>query len=82
MVLKLLIQPAIAWVIAFHVVSMPPSWAETAVLMSALPTGAGAFILAKLYGREVGSTSGAVFLSTLLSFATLSALLAVLTKAT
>ena len=81
-VLKLLIQPAIAWVIAFHVVSMPPSWAETAVLMSALPTGAGAFILAKLYGREVGSTSGAVFLSTLLSFATLSALLAVLTKAT
>ena len=75
-VLKLLVQPAIAWVVAFHVLTLPPAWGETAVLMSALPTGAGAFILARLYGRETASTCGAVLVSTVLSFATLSFLLA------
>lgn len=79
--LKLVVKPAVAWVIAFHVVEMPPLWAETAVLMAALPTGAGAFILAKLYGREAASTSGAVLVSTILSFATLSVLLTWLTQA-
>ena len=44
--------------------------------MSALPTGAGAFILAKLYGRGSAATSGTVLVSTVLSFATLSVLLA------
>ncbi len=78
-VLKLLLQPAIAWVVAFHVMVLPPAWGETAVIMSALPTGAGAFILAKLYGREAASTSGAVLVSTILSFATLSLLLVWLT---
>ncbi|MBN8872592.1 MAG: AEC family transporter [Rhodospirillales bacterium] len=74
--LKLLVQPAITWAIAFHVVRLPPGWAETAVVMSALPTGTGAFILAKLYGREAATTSGTVLVSTILSFFTLSALLA------
>lgn len=74
--LKLLVQPAITWVLAFHVIPLPPVWAETALLMSALPTGTGAFILAKLYGREAATTSGTVLVSTLLSFFTLSALLA------
>ena len=74
--LKLLLQPAIAWVVAFQLLTLPPAWGETAVIMSALPTGAGAFILAKLYGREAASTSGAVLVSTIVSFATLSLLLA------
>ena len=74
--MKLLLQPAIAWVVAFQLLTLPPAWGETAVIMSALPTGAGAFILAKLYGREAASTSGAVLVSTIVSFATLSLLLA------
>lgn len=73
--LKLLVKPAIAWVIAFHLVEMPPVWAETTVVMAALPTGAGAFILARLYGREAAATSGTILVSTILSFGTLSALL-------
>lgn len=77
--LKLFVQPAVAWVVACHVVELPPAWSGTAVLMSALPTGASAFILAKLYGREVASTSGTVLVSTLGSFVTLSALLMWLT---
>jgi malonate transporter and related proteins len=74
-VLKLLVQPAVAWVVAYRFMDLPPAWAGTAVLMSALPTGASAFIPAKLYGREVGSTSGTVLVSTVCSFATLSVLL-------
>ncbi len=77
--IKLIVQPAIVWLIAFHVMTLPPAWGETAVLMSALPTGAGAFILSKLYGKEAASTSGAVLVSTILSFATLSVLLTWLT---
>ncbi|HVZ09101.1 hypothetical protein [Rhodopila sp.] len=41
-----------------------------------MPTGAGAFILAQLYGREAGSTSGAVLVSTFGSFFILPLLLA------
>jgi predicted permease len=77
--LKLVVQPAVAWVVAYHLVSLPPIWAGTAVLSSALPTGASAFILAKLYGREVTSTSGTVLLSTILSCGTVTVLLAWLT---
>jgi malonate transporter len=73
---KLLIQPAIAWVIAYKLVSLPPVWAATAVLMSALPTGSGAFTLAQLYGRERASISGIILVSTVASFVTLSVLLA------
>ena len=73
--LKLLVKPAIAWVIAFHLVAMPPAWAETAVIMAALPTGAGAFILARLYDREAAVTSSTILVSTVLSFVTLSVLL-------
>jgi predicted permease len=74
--LKLLVQPAVTWALAFHLFALPPVWAKTALVMSALPTGTGAFILAKLYGREAASTSGTVLVSTIVSFFTLSALLA------
>jgi len=74
--LKLFVQPAIVWIAAYHIFTLPPAWAGTVLLMSALPTGASAFILAKLYGREVAATSGTVLVSTIVSFATLSILLA------
>lgn len=77
--LKLFLQPAIAWFAAYQIFDLPPAWAGTALLMSALPTGASAFILAKLYGREVAATSGTVLVSTVVSFATLSVLLVWLT---
>lgn len=75
---KLLVQPALAWWLAARVLGLPPVWMKTAVVMSALPTGTGAFILASLYGREGASTSGTVLVSTVLSFATLPLLLVLL----
>lgn len=73
--LKLLVQPAVAWFAAYRLAHLPPAYAGTALLMSALPTGSGAFILATLYGRQVAVTSGVVLVSTIISFATLSALI-------
>lgn len=73
--LKLLMQPAVAGALAFGVVSLPPIWAKTALLMSALPTGTGPFILSRVYAREGSSISGTILVSTVLSFATVSGLL-------
>jgi len=74
--LKLLAQPAITALLVFTITDLPPVWAKTAVLMSALPTGTGPFILSKLYGRETLSATGAILVSTLASFATVTGLLA------
>ena len=74
--LKLLLQPALAALLVFHVFAMPPVWASVAVILSALPTGPGAFALAKLYDLEPGLTSGTILVSHLVSVVTLSAVLA------
>jgi predicted permease len=47
-----------------------------AVVVSALPTGANAFLLARRYDTGVGASGATVLLSTLISIATLSVLLA------
>ncbi len=77
--LKLLIQPAITGLLAFRVFAMPELWADTALVLSALPIGTGPFMLAKLYNREAALTSRAILISTVLSLLSVSALLAWLT---
>ena len=73
---KLLLQPAVTAVLAFHVFTMPPIWAWTAVLMSALPIGTGPFMLAQMYGRDARVTSRAILVSTVASVLTVSLLVA------
>ena len=77
-VLKLVAQPLIAWYFAFCVFDMPPLWAHSAVILSALPTGTGPFMLAELYGRGGGIASRTIFLSTVLGIVTLSVCLTLL----
>lgn len=77
-VFKLIIQPLIVWYLAFHVFCMPPLWAKSAVILSALPTGTGPFMLAELYGKGGGIASRTIFLSTVLGIVTLSVCLTVL----
>jgi malonate transporter and related proteins len=74
--LKLFIQPLVVWLLVTRVMPLPPAWGGTALIMSALPTGSTAFILAKLYGRQVAVTSGVILVSTVVSFGTLSVLIA------
>lgn len=76
--LKLILQPAITWWLAFGIMTMDPTWAAAAVVQAALPTGALVFVLAQQYGIFVQRTTAAIMLSTVLSVVSLSLLFAVL----
>jgi predicted permease len=73
--IKLFVHPLITWWLAFHVFKLPPLWAEAALLLSALPTGTGPYMLAELYRREASVVSHTILFSTLGSLVTLSAML-------
>ena len=73
--LKLVAQPAATWVLARFVFQLSPPLTGIAVLMAALPTGTGPFMLAEFYGREAGITSRAILVSTIASLATITMLL-------
>ena len=75
---KLLVQPALAWWLAARVFGLSPSLVEMAVVLAALPTGTGPFMLAEFYRREAQITSRVILLSTVGSLATLSLLLMLL----
>lgn len=74
-VAKLVLQPALTWVLAFHVFALPPLWANSALLLSALPTGTGPFMLAEFYRREAAVVSRAILVSTVGSLLTISLLI-------
>ncbi|MDU6492420.1 AEC family transporter [Bradyrhizobium sp.] len=74
--LKLVMQPAVTALLAFHVFAMPPLWSHSAVILSALPIGSGPFTIAKLYGLEAGVTSGAILVSHIFAVLTVSLLVA------
>lgn len=70
--IKLIVQPALVWGLAMYVFHLPPLWAKAALLLSALPTGTGPFMLAEFYGRDAAVVARAVLWSTLGSLVTLS----------
>ncbi|MGF6721744.1 malonate transporter [Paraburkholderia sp. GAS41] len=72
---KLLLQPALTWWLAARVFSLSPLLVEMAVVLAALPTGTGPFMLAEFYRREAHITSRTILLSTVGSLVTLSLLL-------
>jgi predicted permease len=74
--LKLLAQPGLAWVFATVWLRLPPEPTHVAVVLAALPTGTGPFMLAEFYGREAAVTSSTILLSTIFSLVTVSAYLA------
>lgn len=74
-VLKLFIQPALTWWLAIKVFNLSPLLVHTAVLLAALPTGTGPFMLAEFYRREASTTSKCVLISTVFSLFTLAAYL-------
>ena len=73
--LKLAMQPAVTWLLVAYVFHLDAMWAAVAVLMAALPTGANAFVLGQRYGVFVARTSATILISTVLSVATVSAVL-------
>lgn len=73
--LKLIGQPLLTWFLAFKVFALQPLWANSAVLLSALPTGTGPFMLAEYYRREAGVISRTILISTVGSLVTLALLI-------
>lgn len=71
-VIKLIGQPGGTALAFFWLLPVDPLWAKVAVLMAALPTGAGSFVLAQAYGIYVLRTSSVILLSTVLSVVTIS----------
>ena len=74
--LKLVGQPLLTWWLAARVFALDPFHTHAAVLLAALPTGTGPFMLAEFYRREAGMTARVVLISTVISLFTLSAYLA------
>ena len=73
--LKLVAQPLLAWGLAWTF-TLPPHLTGAAVLLAALPTGTGPFMLATHYDREKPITSNVAVISTVASVVTVSAFLA------
>ena len=69
---KLIIQPIMAWVIAGPILELPDLWVKAAVILSALPTGTGPFMLAQYYSADGRTISRVVLLTTVGSLLTLS----------
>jgi predicted permease len=72
---KLVLQPLVTGFFAFWVFELPPLWANAALLLSALPTGTGPFMLASFYGREAALVSRVILMTTLGSLLTISLVL-------
>jgi predicted permease len=78
---KLLVQPALTWWLAARVFGMPAALVNMAVLLAALPTGTGPFMLAEFYRRDAHVTARTILLSTLGSLLSLPVLLRVMPQA-
>lgn len=64
------------WLVTTHLFHLPPNDVGTITLLSAMPTGANAYVVASRWGKAEASVSGAVALSTLLSMITITTVLA------
>jgi malonate transporter and related proteins len=68
---KLAAQPAVTWLLASYVFVLPPQLRHMAVLLAALPTGTGPFMLAEYYRRDGALISNVILVTTVASVATL-----------
>ena len=73
--LKLIVHPLVTYLMVRYVFTLPPTWARAAVLLAALPPGALVFVVAQQYDVYVQRASAAIIVSTVLSIATIAALL-------
>lgn len=69
---KLILQPAIAWFIASPILELPTLWVSAVVILAALPTGTGPFMLAQYYQADGRVISRVVLITTVGSLLTLS----------
>ncbi len=73
--LKMVLMPVLVFLMVRYVVSVPPQWAQVAVLFAAMPTGANAFLFSQRNEEAVAAVSGAITLGTALAALSASILL-------
>lgn len=65
--LKLMVQPALVFLLGAFVFALPPVWLGAAVLFAACPSGINAYLLANRYGTGVRIASSSIAISTALA---------------
>jgi predicted permease len=73
--LKLVICPLVVWALATFAFAVPPLWAKVAILLAAMPVGVNVYLFGVRYGAGEAESATAILLSSILSVATLSAVL-------
>ncbi|KHL24880.1 transporter [Croceibacterium mercuriale] len=73
--LKLVGQPLVTWVLAVHVFALDAATTTLAVLIAALPTGTGPWMVSAIYARDAEVTARVLLASTVGSVVTLTLLL-------
>lgn len=76
--LKLLLHPAIAFVLSHLVFRLPPDYVRAAVVISAMAPGMNIYVFALMYDRAVSLSASAILVATMLSVATVTVWLTLL----
>ena len=76
--IKMLIHPALTWILVAFVFKLDPAWGKAAVLLAAMPAGALTYVVAQQYDVHVEQASATIVLSTALSILTLTGLMMIL----
>ena len=75
MSLKLLVHPALVWVLAVPVFGLEGIWVKVVVTMAAMPTGVNAYLFGARYEAAPGVAARTMLLSTVASVLTISVVL-------
>ena len=78
--IKLLVLPVIAYLLLGWIGNFDPVWVYSAVLMASLPTATNVFVLAQQYQTWVQRASATVLVTTVVSVATVTGLLFLITS--
>jgi malonate transporter len=75
-VLKMVVHPALVWLLAHELFGLTPTETAVAMIIAALPSGVNPFILAQRYGVYVQRAASSVVVTTALAVVTAALLLA------
>ncbi len=77
-VLKVMVLPCLVYLFAFHIFSINPAWATTAVLAACMPSGISAYVFAARYQACQATVAAGSLISTLVSLLPVLVVLALL----
>jgi len=70
--LKAIFNPFLTFVLVIYVFAVDPFWSKAGIILSAMPTGANAYVVAQQYKVHVETASSVVVVSTGMSIITIS----------